>query len=215
MPANRIPRGETLSSWTLVSCTQGHAIPASVVDHVRLADGSSVLIERMSTPNVVVITNAFVEGRHVVFQFVQQTVRPQVLWEYRIPLDAGEQGGFRVSNAFTLEALPGGAFRGVPAVPKASCTLRRVIPPGAPQPASSAALSGAAGSQPASDAPRGWGYDGKSFVPGDRVLVDVDGRSVPAKVVQATGEMYYVQVEGLPGAGGQWVAPGRITGRFR
>ncbi|HQP38138.1 MAG TPA: hypothetical protein PLI95_23300, partial [Polyangiaceae bacterium] len=212
--ASRIPRGDTLSSWTLVSCTQGHAIPASVVDHVRLADGSSVLIERMSTPNVVVITNAFVEGRHVVFQFVQQTVRPQVLWEYRIPLDTGDQGGFRVSNAFTLEALPGGAFRGVPGEAKASCTLQRVLPPGAAQTASSSARSGA-GAQPASEAPRGWGYDGKSFVAGDRVLVDVEGRSVPAKVVQATGEMYYVQVEGLPGAGGQWVAPGRITGRFR
>lgn len=210
MPASRIPRGDQVTTYALVQCTGNQPMPAPLVDHVRLGDGSAVLVERMSSPDWVVITNAFVEARFVVFQFVQETAQPRVLWEYRIPLDPGATGSFRVSSAFTLETLPGGGFRGVPVSTSASCGLQKVVAAGSAQ-AASAAPSGSANAE----APRGWGYDAKTFVVGDTVLVDMEGRSVRAKVVQANGQMYYVQVEGAPEGSGQWIMPGRITGRLR
>ena len=82
-------------------------------------------------------------------------------------------------------------------------------------------LTGAAlatyGSQPAPKADggvRGWGFDGASFEVGDRVLVDVGGRSVPAEVLQAPGDAYFVQFEGAPDGKGQWIDPSKITGRM-
>lgn len=210
MPASRIPRGDQVTTYALERCTGNQPMPAPLVDHVRLGDGSAVLVERMSSPDWVVVTNAFVEGRFVVFQFVQETVQPKVLWEYRIPLDAAAAGSFRVSSAFTLETLPGGGFRGVPVASSASCGLRRVAAGGATE-VSGPAPSGAS----SADAPRNWGYDGKTFAAGDVILVDMEGRSVRAKVVQANGQMYYVQVEGAPEGSGQWIMPGRITGRLR
>jgi len=209
MPASRVPRGDQVTTYAVVQCTSNQAVPAPLVDHVRLGDGSAVLVERMSSPDWVVITNAFVEGRFVVFQFVQETSQPRALWEYRIPLDQGVTGSFRVSSAFTLETLPGGGFRGVPVSSSASCGLQRVGAPG--QARTAAAPSGSS----SADVPRSWGYDAKTFVAGDTVLLDMEGRSVRAKVVQANGQMYYVQVEGAPDGSGQWIMPGRITGRIR
>ncbi len=210
MPASRVPRGDQVTTYALVQCSSNQAVPAPLVDHVRLGDGSAVLVERMSSPDWVVITNAFVEGRFVVFQFVQETSRPRTLWEYRIPLDASATGAFRVSSAFTLETLPGGGFRGIPVSSSASCGLQR---------AGVVSAKGAAPARPAgstnAEVPRSWGYDGRTFAPGDTVLLDVEGRSMRAKVVQANGQMYYVQVEGAPEGSGQWILPGRITGRLR
>ena len=53
-------------------------------------------------------------------------------------------------------------------------------------------------------------FDGKSFEVGERVLVDVNGQSVPAEVLQAPGDTYFVQFDGE--AGGRWIQPSMITG---
>ena len=57
------------------------------------------------------------------------------------------------------------------------------------------------------------GFDRTSFEVGDKVLVDVEGRSVVAEVLQAPGDAYFVRLEGDAEGAGRWIEPSLIRGR--
>lgn len=58
-------------------------------------------------------------------------------------------------------------------------------------------------------------FDGNSFQPGDRILVKVGGQSVPAEVVQAPGDAYFVRLEGTAEGQGTWIDPSAVVGRVK
>ena len=221
VPSSRIPAGALVGSYTPVACTDGsdRSTPR-VFDHMRDAQGVSFLVERAASSDWMVITNAFRDGSTMVFQAIQESAQPRLVWEYRVPAEGAGQGIFRTSSSFTLEAEPGGPFRATLHSELSRCTLQKV---GA-EPAAAPSASTSGTSKPVSDPaplatgvtePKSWGYDGSSFKAGDRVLVDAGRRSVVATVIKVEGEQYYVHFEGSPAQAGAWVKPWKIVGRIR
>jgi hypothetical protein len=220
-PSSSIPSGALVASYSPTGCTDGSdRVEHRVVDHLRDPHGASMLVERADAPSWLVIRNTFVDGSLVVFQAIQESSQPKTAWEYRVPADGRGSGTFRSSNAFEVEYLPGGVFRATLFTELNRCSLAQVDPmtgrvaasasspvlPAAPVPPQPFASGG--------DEPKSWGYDGKSFKVGDKVLVDQGSRSVVAVVLQSNGDQYFVHIEGTPQGSGVWMAPWRVTGRL-
>lgn len=221
-----LPRGQVLASYARAQCSdQSDTKSRFVVDYVRSIDGVPFLVERAASPEWVVISNSFVEGSTIVFQAEFASSRPPMLTEYRVPLDGVTPGRFVTSIAYVKLAQPQGVLRAVISAPMTACTLLRVDPAtgavlssqrgAAPAPTTPVEpIAPSAAAAPSSLVPRSWGFDGKSFKPGDRILVDQNGRSTPATVVQATGRMYLVRYEGTGSGTVEWISPERVTGRY-
>ncbi|MBI5536664.1 MAG: hypothetical protein HY898_28350 [Deltaproteobacteria bacterium] len=243
VPSSRIPRGELVASYSHAACSDGSDHSSRrIVDHVRGPGGFHLLVERAASPEWVVVTNQFADGAFVVFQSVQESAEPKMLWEYRVPVDGNATGTFRSSISFTRQGRADGSFRATVGAELNRCTLQRVdpttgLPVGGLQEAAAASSStppiiaspgasaapvpslstsrGAPRAGAGANEPKSWGYDARSFNPGDRVLVDVDNRSLEATVVQANGEQYLVRYDGAAPGTEQWVRPWRVTGRYR
>jgi hypothetical protein len=220
VPSNRVPTGVLVASYAPASCTDGSERTAPrVFDHLRDTRGASMLVERASSAEWMVITNAFADGGSMVFQAIQENSQPRVVWEYRVPAEGVGNGTFRASSSFTLEAQPGGPFRATLHSDVSRCILQRV---GGGQPGAAGAQPGGSTAPPAAaplaagvNEPKSWGYDGSSFKAGDRVLVAERNRAVAATVLKGDGEQYWVHYEGSPPESGAWVRPWRIVGRLR
>jgi hypothetical protein len=252
MPSSQIPRGELIASYSHTACIDGSdRASRRIVDHLRGANGYPLLVERGASPEWLVVSNSFRDGSFIVFQAIQETMSPKMVWEYRVPADGSASGTFRTSINAVLQTLPDGSFKAVLGGELNRCVLQRVdsttgLPtdPGAqvavrgatpsigtnaiarpdgsptgssrvPHASSTTPLGAIAPLAAGANEPKSWGYDGRSFKVGDRLLVDIGNRSVVATVVQAMGEQYYVHYEGAVSGTGEWIRPWRVTGRLR
>lgn len=200
-----VPRGRLVATFARTSCSVGpqNAHPV-FVDFVQGTDGSPFIVERIQPDEWLLITNGRVRNDSVVFQTVRKS-DPSEFREYRFPGRGTKPGEYFSARRYSPPRGTRHRFETRPLGQVTTCQLIPVDP-----------LTGAPlatyGEQPRGETPRGWGFDGTSFEVGDRVLVDVGGRSVPARVLQAPGDAYYVQFEGGKGDG-RWIDPSSITGR--
>jgi len=209
-----------------------------------------LLVERAASHEWIVVTNSFADGGYVVFQAIQETASPRMVWEYRVPAAGNGPGVFRTSNTFMLQPMPNNGFKALFSAEVNRCVLQLVDPTTGQPPAAASvgvplgvgstgvAMSSApfapsvsaspSGARPGilvaarptplaagANEPKSWGYDGRSFNTGDRILVDIGNRSIVAIVVQANGDQYYVHFEGAAAGTGEWIKPWRVTGRLR
>jgi hypothetical protein len=199
-----VPRGRLVKTFARTACTRVDAPgPGAFVDYVQGMDGVPFLVERARTGTWLLVTNSWLDGSTIVFQAVRRD--PSGLVEYRFPERGSKQGQYSWSRYF--EEPKGATHRfetrstGGTA---ATCTLTVVDP-----------LTGApVGTYGGEGSTQGWGFDGESFRVGDRILVEVGGRSVPAVVLQASGNGYFVRLEGEDENAGRWIEPSTITGRL-
>jgi hypothetical protein len=210
-----IPRGKLVATFVQGDCSGGGESGAPrYVDYVQGQDGAPFLVERSEAAQWLVITNSFVESNEIVFQAMREN-RGRSLQEYRFPWDGRTAGKYSRAVAYGEPQGTRDRFR-VPGVRAyVVCRLRRV------DPVTGALLdeSEAKGREPTAlpgpaTRAQGWGYDGKSFRPGDWVLVDGGGMAKRAQVLQATGDRYFVRYEQAPEGSGEWVEPSRVLGRF-
>jgi len=206
---SEVPRGRLVSTFARTSCTGNHADAATVfVDFVEGADGMPFIVERSRPDTWLLITNSRSRDDFIVFQAVRNTDAREFR-EYRFPAHGTKPGQYFWSSQYTE---PRGSKHRFETQPVGQTTTCQLVPV---DPLTGATLTtyGASPTPTGSASARGWGFDGKSFQVGDKVLVDVGGRSVPAEVLQAPGDAYYVRLEGEAEAG-QWIDPSRITGRM-
>jgi hypothetical protein len=201
-----VPRGQLIKTFARTSCTEDFTDPEpTFVDYVQGADGSPFIVERGRSDSWVVVTNSRLEGDTIVFQTIRRT-DPAELREYRFPEHGAKPARFIRSKDYAKPRGSTHRFETQPRGTTATCTLIPVDPlTGAP--ITTYAEEGDASGP-------GWGFDGTSFKVGDRVLVDMGGRSVPAKVLQASGTAYFVRIEEDPDDVGRWIDPSTITGRL-
>lgn len=202
-----VPRGRLVATYARTGCTGTVAQqPAVYVDFVQGDDGIPFIVERDDSDTWLLVTNGRQSNGVLVFQAVRKS-DPSQLREYRFAARGREPGGYFESERYGKLRGSKHRFETQAVGPTRRCDLIPVDP-----------LTGAPlstyGVQPASSGARGWGFDGHSFREGDRVLVDVGGRSVPAEVLQAPGHAYLVRFEEDGGAQGVWIDPARITGRL-
>ncbi len=201
-----VPRGQLVKTFARTACKQtGTPAPGSVVDYVRGVDGVPFLVERARSGPWLLVTNSRLEGSTIVFQTVRRD--PPELLEYRFPQRGAKPGQYLWSRRY--DEPKGGKHRfetrGTGTV--GTCVLTVVDPlTGAPV--------GTYGNKEGEESKKGWGFDGGSFRVGDRILVEVGGRSVPAVVLQAPGNGYFVRLEGEDENAGRWIEPSTITGRL-
>lgn len=201
-----VPRGQLIKTFARSSCTEDFTDPEPIfVDYVQGADGSPFIVERGRSDSWLVVTNSRLEGDTIVFQAIRRKDTAE-LREYRFPGHGAEPARFLWSKDFTKPKGSTHRFESEPKATTATCHLIPVDP-----------LTGAPITTYAQDGDAsgpGWGFDGTTFQVGDRVLVDMGGRSVPAKVLQASGTAYFVRMEDDPEDVGRWIDPSTITGRL-
>ena len=202
-----VPRGRLVATYARTNCvgTEEQERPP-YVDFVQGADGNPFIVERSEPDNWLLVTNGRDRSGVLVFQAIRKS--DPLLREYHFPARGREPGRYFEAERYGKIRGSRHRFETQAIGPTRHCELIPVDP-----------LTGTAlstyGAQPASSGTQGWGFDGQSFGVGDRVLVDVGGRSVPAEVLQAPGHAYLVRFEEDGGSKGVWVEPSRITGRLK
>jgi len=198
------------ATFSRTSCTGGPPQTSSAfVDYVRGSDGKPFIVERSRSGSWLLITNGRKLGDAVVFQAVRGGEDPEFR-EYRFPQGGKQPGQYFWASRYAEPSGIRHRFETKPRGPTMSCQLVPVDPlTGAPL-----ATYGSPPDASSEATAPGWGFDGSSFDVGDRVLVDVGGRSVPAVVLQAPGDAYFVRFDENGEQGGNWIEPSRITGRL-
>ncbi len=201
-----VPRGRLVKTFARSACTQTDT-PAlgAFVDYVQGVDGVPFLVERARSGAWLLVTNSRLDGTTIVFQAVRRD--PPQLLEYRFPQRGSKPGQYLWSGHYKEPKGATHRFETRSTGAVATCTLTVVDPlTGAPL--------GTYGGKGDEGSTQGWGFDGGSFRVGDRILVEEGGRSVPAVVLQAPGNGYFVRLEGEGENAGRWIEPSTITGRL-
>jgi hypothetical protein len=201
-----VPRGRLVKTFARRACTQtGIPAPGAFVDYVQGVDGVPFLVERARSGGWLLVTNSRLDGTTIVFQAVRRD--PPQLLEYRFPRRGSKPGQYLWFGHYEEPKGATHRFETRGRGEVATCTLTVVDPlTGAPL--------GTYGGEGDEGSTQGWGFDGGSFRVGDRILVEVGGRSVPAVVLQAPGHGYFVRLEGEDENAGRWIEPSTITGRL-
>ncbi len=211
-----IPRGKLIATFLRTGCSDGRDANESVfIDYVQGQDGVPFLVERSRASEWLVVRNSYIESGEIVFQSLREN-RGRALQEYRFPWDGRTAGRYSLAMSYAAPRGTHDRFRVDDARPYVICRLRRVDPvSGAPLDTSLSADKGPTALPGPATSAQGWGYDGKSFAPGDLVLIDVGGRATRGRVVQASGTAYLVHYEGGPEGSNEWVAPSRVLGQVK
>lgn len=205
-----LPRGRLVTTFARTACSgEGAGAQTVYVDFVRRDGGGAFIVERSEPDSWLLVTNSRRQGNTLIFQVVRKSDPPE-LREYRFPKGGTQPGQYFRSDRYEKPRGSRHRFHSRPLGATTSCRLLPVDPlTGAPLGTygSEPGASGAAGAL-------GWSFDGTSFRVGDRVLVDVGGRLVPAEILQAPGDKYFVRFEDDADQAGVWIEPARITGRL-
>lgn len=211
-----MPRGRLVQTFSRTSCTGALANELAeqqqkqgpiFVDFVQGRNGLPFLVERDRTDSWLLISNSHQDGETIVFQAIEQSGAERFL-EYRIAGYGSKPGKLFVSAHHTQAQGSTHWFSATASGPSASCKLQPVPPlKGAPV--------GTYDEQETYMAGPGWGFDGSSFNVGDNVLVDMGGRSVLTRIIQASGTAYFVRLAHDPDDPGRWIDPAAITGYLR
>ncbi|MCU0693437.1 MAG: hypothetical protein MUF54_18760, partial [Polyangiaceae bacterium] len=185
------------------------------VDYVVAADGVPFVVERRLASEWLVSSNSHRDGEDIVLQAVRER-DGKALLEYRFPADGGQAGHYARSLRYARPKGSARRFRARRASAQLKCRLVRVKPrTGAPLGDGARALPLLGPGDDGTEAEvQGWGSDRRSFRAGDRMLIQVQGRAVAARVLRATRRAYLMRCEGAPEDAGIWVEPSRIVGRF-
>lgn len=95
------PSGVTLGTWAPSAChdADGAYVPfdRSEVSLIRRSNGWLVLVERRAAYDSLVVTNSFIQGPELVFQFaLKSSSSPPYLREYRLPVPESGPGRFAI-----------------------------------------------------------------------------------------------------------------------
>lgn len=216
LSSSNMPRGRLVQTFSRTSCTGALANELAeqqqkkgpiFVDFVQGRNGLPFLVERDRSDSWLLISNSHQDGETIVFQAIEQSGAQRFL-EYRIAGYGSEPGQLFVSAHHTPAQGSTHWFSASASGPSASCKLQPVTPlEGAP--------AGTYDEQEAHMNGPGWGFDGSSFKVGDNVLVDMGGRSVLTRIIQASGTAYFVRLIHDPEDPGRWIDPATITGYLR
>jgi hypothetical protein len=209
------PRGQELGVYRPSDCqtpSGAGAVRNTELVLVGAAAGGRVLVERTPGYDSLVVRNVFQDRGELTFQAVLKARAGRLLLhEFRIPSDPARPGRMAVANSWREVALEGGGFRGYFDQPMLTCELRQATgglpaPPAsveAPPPPVPGAASGIGTPEPR-----------ERYAVGESVAVDLQGKLVRARVVQALdGDRYYVEYDTTP-ASSEWVDKARIQGRL-
>lgn len=206
-----VPRGKLVASYERVRCSERSRSERVYVDYVQGVDGAPFIVERSREGAWLIVTNHRSDRGRIVFQAVRAKGDKE-LREYWFTRDARQPGRYVETRVFADPRGTRHQFETHAQGQLLECELVRVNPLTG---ARLGSVEAGAGAEPDASGPAsGWGFDGSSFGVGDRVLVDVGGRSVVAEVLQAPGDAYLVQFEGAPNGASTWIDPARITGRI-
>ncbi len=133
------PAGTVIGAWVTADCRDAHGgavEQSSRVFLVRRPNRRAIAIETRPAYDSIVVTNAFVAGRELVFQVAFHESDPLVLRELRLPADAKGPGRLVVASSFTEPEAEGGRFRATIRTPAFSCRLEPVASAAPPPPPS-------------------------------------------------------------------------------
>ncbi len=190
-----VPRGTLIATFARTDCKDNDE-PTVYVDYVQGVDGKTFVVERSSVDRWLLISNGRREGDVIVFQAIRESSE---LREYRFPIRVDQPGQYLWATDFKKPAGSRHRFETQVLGTPNHCRLLLADP-----------LTGKTKTGPEH---QGWGFDDKSFVVGDHVLVSVQGRTLPAEVLQAPGGKYFVRLEGVEGDG-RWIEASEIVGRL-
>lgn len=217
----REPPGDKLALYQPSGCQNAGGTPTvrnTTIQLTQLASGNRVLIEKTPGYDTLIVKNVFVDRGEIAFQAVLKSKGGRMmLHDFRLPNDLNGPGRMAVASSWREVSLEGGGFRGYFDAPVMTCQL---------------AVSGPEGSKPAApteeeeeqeattDAGAGAPSDigtpepRDRYAVGDMVAVDVQGKLVKAKVVQAVeGDRYYVEYQTAPSTS-EWVDKAKIRGKL-
>lgn len=204
---SELPRGRLVATYARTECS-GADKSAVFIDYVQGADGTTFIVERGGPKDWLLITNSRLIGEVVVFQAVREA-EPRELREYRFPRRGVQAGQYFWTKTFDR---PRGSTHRFETQISGTADSCRLVPVD-PVTGKALAVASAEATAPVASKPRGWGYDGSSFKVGDRIMVDAGGRTIPAAVLQAPGDAYFIRFDGEPEGAGRWIDPSAITGR--
>jgi hypothetical protein len=216
------PPGDKLAMYQPSGCQDATGTVAqrnTTIELVQLASGNRVLIELTPGYDSLVVRNAFVDRGEIAFQAVLKSKNGRMmLHDFRVPNDLNGPGRMSVASSWKEEKIQGGGFRGYFDKSIMTCALALAGPDSAkPKPSeeeeeeTEAAKPDGGATEPSdigTPEPR------DKYAVNEMVAVDVQGKLVKAKVVQALeGDRYYVEYQTTPPSS-EWVDKARIRGRL-
>jgi hypothetical protein len=216
------PPGDQLAMYQPSACQDASGAVAqrnTTIRLVQLASGNRVLIELTPGYDSLVVNNAFVDRGEISFQAVIKAQNGRMmLHDFRVPNDLNGPGRMSVTSSWREEKLEGGGFRGTYDRPLMTCALALAGPETEkPKPTEEEEEEKTEEAKPDGGAETteiGTPEPRDKYGPNDMVAVEVQGKLVKAKVVQALeGGRYYIEYQTTPPSS-EWVDKAKIRGKL-